>query len=200
MIVLGLTGSIGMGKSTIVDMLRKMEIAVHEADQETHSLLGPNGKAVSQVAQNFSEDDIYLKDNNEIDRGALGNIVFTNSEALSILEDILHPFIQDAQKSFILAARHEGFDLAVLDIPLLFETQAEYDLDYTMVASAPYSVQEQRVLARPGMTREKFHAILERQMPDQMKCALADYIIPTGISRSHTEKELQKVIKEIRSQ
>lgn len=199
MIVLGLTGSIGMGKSTVAEMFRQQDIPVHEADQEVHHLLGPRGEAVRKVVDAFPDDDIYMQESDEIDRGALAAVVFYSEDALHRLEGILHPMVREAQKSFILAARSEGHDIVVLDVPLLFETGADKSVDYTVVVSAPFNVQEQRVLARSGMTRDKFHAILATQLPDEVKRSRADYVISTGFSRATTKKEVEKLIKELRS-
>ena len=203
MIVIGLTGSIGMGKSTIAAMLEQLKIPVHEADAEVHRLLASKGRgfrAVAAAFPYFKFPQIYGKRNKAyyLKRSEMGKIIFADDKARKKLEKILHPLVQDAQNQFIRKAKRAGHKIVALDIPLLFEIGGEKRVDVTLVASSPFAVQRARVLARPGMTEKKFRAILKRQMPDGEKRARADYVIPTGIGRAHTMKELKAVIRKIK--
>lgn len=197
MIVLGLTGSIGMGKSTAANLLRQLGIPVHESDTAVHELLGSGGAAVESVRAAFPK--VFDNKNNEIDRKMLGNIVFHDDEARIRLEGILHPLVRESQEIFKRQARNGNADIVALDIPLLFETGAENRVDYTIVVTAPFFVQRERVLARPHMDEEKFHAILEKQMPDAEKQARADFVVHTGLGMAHTMQELKKVLREVRT-
>jgi dephospho-CoA kinase len=202
MIVIGITGSIGMGKSTVADMLRQEGIPVHESDAEVHHLLSRDETAklaVGAAFPYFEHPQIYKGKNKDIDRAALGEIVFSNDSKRETLEGILHPLVRLGQQKFLREAQKTNAKIAALDIPLLFETGGDQFVDITLVASAPYFVQRERVLARPGMTEEKFHAILQRQMPDAEKCARADFVVHTGLSRAETMKEIKKILVEIRS-
>lgn len=211
MIVIGLTGSIGMGKSMAGSMLRTLGVPVHESDAAVHELLrngSPAWAALNAAFPYFSYAHIYKKDGawkfwrprakREINRAALGKIVFTNESEREKLEAVLHPFVQQKQNEFIKASRAKGIDLVALDIPLLFETGAEMRVDYTITVSAPPHVQEARVLQRPGMDAEKFAAIAQRQMPDGEKCARSDFVVHSGLGRAHMIKELKKILLTIR--
>lgn len=185
--ILGLTGSIGMGKSTAAAMFRRDGIAVHDADAAVHDLLRRGGAAVPAVAQAFPE---AVRDG-AVDRKALGALVFGRPEALRRLEAILHPLVRHRMRRFLQQAGRRGDKLVVLDIPLLFETGGERFCDAVAVVSAPRLLQRQRVLARPGMTREKFAAILAAQMPDHEKRRRADWVVPTGLGRRPTRLVLR---------
>jgi dephospho-CoA kinase len=205
MIVIGLTGSIGMGKTTVAGMLERLGIPVHEADAEVHRLLAPGGKAYRAVAAAFpyfSHPQIYGRKTKSgarsFKRAALGQLVFNDEKKRVKLERIIHPLVREAQSEFIRKARAGGIDVVALDIPLLFETGAETFVDCTINVSAPANVQRARVLARPGMDEKKLSAILKRQMPDGEKCARADYVLKTGLSRAHTLKNLKTVLAQIR--
>lgn len=189
MVVVGLTGSIGMGKSTVARILRDFGFPVHSADAVVHEALKKGGSAVLPVARLFPE---ALK-REGIDRKILGQVVFGNLPKLRQLERILHPMVWKAEREFLKKARKAKRCAAVLEIPLLFETGAEKHCDITLCVSAPRAVQKARVLARPGMTEEKFHAILARQMSCAEKRRKADYMVPTGISLEATEKYLRKL-------
>lgn len=195
-IILGITGSIGMGKTTVSNMLRDRGIPVHCADEEVHRLLGSDGSAVSIVRQVFPES--YDEAANGINRNILGKLVFDDPEKKKQLEDILHPMVRHAQDAFIDA--HQDHDMIGLDIPLLFETEGENRVDYTICASAPIEIQRARILARPGMTPEKCDAILAAQMPDTEKRARADYVIETGVSMDDTRQMLDTLITKIKAQ
>lgn len=200
MIVIGLTGSIGMGKSTVANMLRDRDVPVHDADAAVHRLLGPGGGAVGVVGQAFPE--VLLTDGAgvaQIDRAALGRIVFSDRAAKRQLEDLLHPVVRAQSDRFVADHRRQGAEMIALDIPLLFETRGEKRVDVTLCVSAPPDVQEQRVMARPDMTRAKFERILAGQMPDAEKRAKADYILETGKTLAETASDLDKILSEIKA-
>ena len=190
MIVLGLTGSIGMGKSTAARMLAAMGAPVCDSDAVVHRLLGKGGAAVPAIDGAFPG---VVRDG-AVDRRALGAAVFGNPDALKRLEAILHPKVQEAQRIFLRKAAQRRVKVAVLDIPLLFETGGERRVDRTIVVTAPFLVQKARVLARPGMTPEKFAGILARQMPDAEKRRRADFVVNTGDGRRSTRRALREII------
>lgn len=190
MIVLGLTGSIGMGKSTAARMLAAMGAPVCDSDAVVHTLLGKGGAAVPAIDAAFPG---VVRDG-AVDRRALGAAVFGNPDALKRLEVILHPKVQEAQRIFLRKAAQRRVKVAVLDIPLLFETGGERRVDRTIVVTAPFLVQKARVLARPGMTPEKFAGILARQMPDAEKRRRADFVVNTGDGRRSTRRALREII------
>lgn len=194
MIVLGLTGSIGMGKSTAARMLKKLGCAVHDSDMAVRKALTSKGQAFEEVAVTFPE--CWDKKKHMINRGKLAKIVFDDFSKKQKLEEILHPIVRQSQSDFIRHQKRAGRKIVVLDIPLLFETGAEKRVDYTLVVTAPYDIQRRRVLARAGMTEKKFHDILDTQMPDKEKCARADFIIPTGLGLSYTFRILKNVLQE----
>lgn len=190
MIVLGLTGSIGMGKSTAARMLRRMGVPVCDSDAIVHGLLARGGAAVAPIGATFPG---VVRDG-AVDRQALGAAVFGNPAALARLEAIIHPRVRAAQRRFLRIQARRRAPVAVLDIPLLYETGAEKRVDAVMVVSAPAAVQRARVLARPGMTPEKFAAILARQMPDAEKRRRADFVIPSGLGKAYTARVLREII------
>lgn len=193
MIVLGLTGSIGMGKSTAARMLQAMGAPVCDSDAVVHGLLGRGGRAVPVIDAAFPGVVV----DGAVSRPALGAAVFRDGDALKRLEAILHPMVQAAQRDFLARSARRGARIAVLDIPLLFETRGERRVDATIVVSAPFAVQRARVLARPGMTTEKFAGILARQMPDVEKRRRADYVVPTGAGRLVTRRALQGIVRDV---
>jgi dephospho-CoA kinase len=193
MIVVGLTGSIGMGKSNAAGVLRRLGIPVHDADAAVHRLLGPGGGAVRAVARAFPD---ALK-NDGIDRKALGDIVFGDTPALRRLEAILHPLVRRSSRMFLMRATRERRRMVVLDVPLLFESGGENSVDLVIVVTAPASVQRQRVLARPGMSEAKFRAILARQVPDQEKRRRASFVVRTGGHRGDTYRQLLRIVARI---
>lgn len=197
MIVAGLTGSIGMGKTTAANMLRSMGYPVHCSDEAVHELYRTGGAAVTPLATLFPE--AYDRKSASIDRKKLGEIVWKDPDKKAQVEAIVHPLVRQAQDDFITQCRKQGVKLCFLDIPLLFETGADARVDYTFVVSAPDFVQRQRVLARPGMTEERFAEILTKQMPDKEKQMRADFVIPTGLGMAETRKELQRAVKQILS-
>lgn len=193
MIVLGLTGSLGMGKSTAAAMLRRFGVPVHDADAEVHRLLGPGGAAVKAVAHHFPS----ARAGDRIDRRILGRLVFDDVPALRRLEAILHPLVQAAERRFLATQRRRRVPVVVLDIPLLFETKGERRCDGVIVVSAPLWLQRQRVLRRPGVTPARLDAILARQMPDAEKRRRADWVVPTGLGRTATLRHLRKILREV---
>jgi dephospho-CoA kinase len=195
MIVLGLTGSIGMGKSTAAGMLRRLGVPLFDADAAVHRLLGPGGKAVAAVENLFPG---VRDDAGAIDRHRLGTRVFGDPAALRRLETVLHPMVRQAETRFVRQARAHGESLVVLDIPLLYETGAPERCDYVLVVSAPARVQRERVMRRPGMTESRFAGILRAQMPDREKRRRADFVVPTGLGRGSTFRRLRRVVAGLR--
>lgn len=192
--MLGLTGSIGMGKSTAAGLLRAMGLAVHDADAAVHRLMARGGRAVPEIAAAFPESVV----DGAVDRRALGARVFDDPDALQRLEAILHPKVRAEAQRFVEARRYRGDELVVLDIPLLFETGGERLCDAVAVVSAPRFVQDARVLTRPGMTRHKLAAIRAQQLPDADKRRRADFVVPTGLGRLHTLRTLHRIVKILR--
>ena len=193
MIILCLTGSVGMGKSTAAREFRRMRIPVHDADKAVHRLLGRGGKAVAAVAAAFPG----VEKGGAIDRAALGRLVFSDPAALKRLEAILHPLVRQAERAFLARARRRRRKLVVLDIPLLFETGGEARCDKVLVVSAPRRVQLGRVMARPGMTAERLAGVEARQMPDAEKRRRADIIIETGLDRHHRLAKLHRALRRL---
>lgn len=186
--VVGLTGSIGMGKSTVAAMLRDLGVPVFDADAAVHELQGAKGRLVKAIEAAFPG----TTGEGGVDRQKLGVQVLGNDAAMARLEAIVHPAVAEERESFLAA--HRDASLIVFDIPLLFEKGGDHGVDSTIVVSAPPDVQRARVLARRGMTPEKFEAILARQMPDAEKRARADFIIDTGISLAATRDRVAEVV------
>jgi dephospho-CoA kinase len=187
-LLVGLTGSIGMGKSTAARMLNQMGVPVFDADAEVHRLQGPGGALIPAIEAAFPG----TTGPDGVDRAALGAQVFGNDAALARLERLVHPAVAEAQAEFMADNRHAS--LVVLDIPLLFEKNGWSLVDRIIVVSAPPEEQRRRVLARPGMTAGKFEEILARQTPDAEKRARADFIIDTGGSLDETRDQLSRVV------
>ena len=190
MIILGLTGSIGMGKSVVGAMFRRLGVPVHDADAAVHRLLGKGGCAVAAVEAAFPG----VVENGAVDRRALGARVFGSPAALARLEGILHPMVRQHERRFLRRAALHRRRLVVLDVPLLFETGGGRRCDATIVVSAPPFVQAQRVLRRPGMTRQRLGEILARQTRDTEKRRLADFVIATGLGRAFTLRAVIRII------
>jgi dephospho-CoA kinase len=195
MIVLGLTGSIGMGKSTAAGMLRRLGVRLFDADAVVHELLGPGGKAVEAVEALFPG---VRDETGAIDRRLVGQRVFGDPAALRCLEAILHPMVRRAETRFVGQARARRDSLVVLDIPLLYETGAPDRVDHVLVVSAPPRVQRERVMRRPGMTESRFASILRAQMSDREKRRRADFVVPTGLGRGLTFRRLRRVVAGLR--
>jgi dephospho-CoA kinase len=194
-IVVGLTGSIGMGKSTAATMLRRLRVPLLDADLVVHRLLAPGGAAVQQVSDAFCG---IRTASGGIDRALLGRRVFADAVALERLERIIHPMVAAEEKRFLDIARARREPIAVLDVPLLFESGTHRRCDYVLVVSAPRLVQRQRVLRRPGMTEIRLAAILEKQMPDWEKRRRADFVVPTGLGRNLTLRRLRAIDRFLR--
>ena len=193
MVVLGLTGSIGMGKTTVAVALRACGAAVYDADAAVHRLLAPGGAGVAPVLARFPDAADAGRRAPGVDRGALGAHVFADPEALARLEAILHPLVRAGERRFLSASRRRGCRLAVLDVPLLFETGGEARCDATLVVSAPAFVQRSRVLGRSRMTEARLAAILDRQMADAEKRRRADFVIRTGLDRRASRRAARRV-------
>ncbi len=191
MFILGLTGSIGMGKSTAAAQLRQLGLPVHDADAAVHRLTGRGGAAVSAVEAAFPG---AVKDG-AVDRQALGARVLNDDAALKRLEAILHPLVRRAEYRFLAACARRHAPVVVLDIPLLFETGGDARCDAVLVVHCRDAIQRRRVLARPGMTPEKFQAILDRQVPAREKVWLADFAVNTGIGRAPALRQLKAIVK-----
>ena len=193
MIVLGLTGSIGMGKSTTASMFKDNGIAVHDADATVHKLY--SGKAAPLIESTFPG----TTDDNGVDRTKLAEIVVGNEQQMKKLEAIIHPLVRAEENAFLSKAKTDGAKLVVLDIPLLFETGGNKRVDGVVVVTAPQSVQRQRVLVRQGMSEEKFAAILERQYPDDKKRQGADFIIDTSKGMESACDVVIAIIEQVQS-
>lgn len=185
---LGLTGSIGMGKSTVAKMFADEGVPLFDADAAVHALQGPEGALVTQIEARFPG----TTGPRGVDRSVLAETVLRDSAALRDLEAMIHPAVARQRQLFLAASA--DFPLVVLDIPLLFETGGWRSVDKIVVVSAPAEVQRARVLARPGMTAGKFERILARQMPDAEKCARADFVIPTGGSLAETRQAVCRIL------
>lgn len=186
MLVIGLTGSIGMGKTTIARQLSSMGAKICNADAIVHKLMAKDGAAVPQIKKEFPS----VVKAGEVDRRALGEIVFKSPEKKLLLEAILHPLVVNEENRFVERMQRLGARCVVLDIPLLFETGAEERCDIVLVASAPFFIQKQRVLGRMHMTAEKFNNILASQLPDSEKQAWADMVVKTGLGKAYSYRQL----------
>lgn len=187
---LGLTGSIGMGKSTTAQMFRDLGIPVWDADATVHRLYSKGGAAVGPVSALFPQALV----DGAISRDQLRSIIAEDPDALTKIEQIVHPLVADDRRQFLESS---SADIIVLDIPLLFENESEHLFDAVLVVSAPPNVQMSRVLARPGMTLDRFQVILARQMPDAEKRARADYVIET-LTLDDTRKAVESLVHQIR--
>ena len=186
--ILGLTGSIGMGKSTVAAMFEEAGVPVFDADATVHALQGPGGALVEAIEAAFPG----TTGPGGVDRGKLGARVLGDPRALARLEAIVHPAVAAMRQQFLEANRDAP--LIVFDIPLLFEKGGGAGLDAVAVVSAPAEVQRARVLARPGMTPEKFERILALQMPDAEKRARADFVIDTGVPHEDTRAQVRQLV------
>jgi dephospho-CoA kinase len=191
MIVLGLTGSIGMGKSTTAAMFRAAGVPVHDSDAVVHALY--RGAAVAPVEAAFPG----VTRAGAIDRALLSQRVLGDGAAMARLEAIVHPLVAQAREAFLAEARRAGARIAVLDVPLLFETGGDALVDAVVVVTADASVQKARVLARPGMTEERFAAILARQTPDSEKRRRAHFLIDTGHGLEAARRQVEDVLRAV---
>jgi len=195
MIVIGLTGSIGMGKSTTAAMFADEGVPVYDADAEVHILQGPGGAAVAPIEQAFPG---VVKDG-AVDRGELGARVLGDPVAIKRLETIVHPMLGASRTAFFERAEASGVDMVVLDIPLLFETGGEGRVDAIVVVSAPEALQRERVLARPGWGAERLDAVVAKQMHDAEKRARAHFVIDTGQGLEPAREQVRRVISTLRA-
>jgi len=192
MIVLGLTGSIGMGKSTTAAMFRDEGVPVHDSDEAVHRIYaGPAAPLIERAFPGTVVDGV-------VDRQLLSERVLGKPEELRRLEGIIHPLVREDADAFLRNAREKGEKLALLDIPLLFETGGTNRVDRIVVVTAPGEVQRERVMARPGMTEEKFEAILARQVPDAGKREKADFIIDTSLGMESARTRVREIVTELR--
>lgn len=193
MILLGLTGSIGMGKSTVATMMRRLGVPVFDADSTVHRLQGPGGRLLAAIEAAFPGTTGAAG----VDRAALGQRVFGDRGALRRLERIVHPAVAEERAAFL--RRHRAHRLVVDDVPLLFERGRARDVDAVAVVSAPAWMQRKRVLARPGMTATRFAQIHARQVPDHAKRLRADFVIETGLSHLTTRSQVRRLVACLRA-
>jgi dephospho-CoA kinase len=192
MLVIGLTGGIGMGKSAAADRFAQRGIPVLDADAEVHRLY--DGPAVEMIEAAFPDTTRESK----VDRTLLSQAVAGSPERLKQLEEIVHPMVVEAEIDFLIEQEKSGARLAVLEIPLLFETGADARVDVTVAVSAPPELQRQRVMARHGMTADKLEHLLARQMPDAERVAKADYVVDSGLSLQDMHDEIDKLIESLK--
>lgn len=191
MIVLGLTGSIGMGKSTTAKMFVEAGVPVHDSDEAVHRLYA--GEAAALIEDAFPGS---VK-GGVVDRTELSRRVLGDAAALKRLEGIIHPLVRADAHAFLERNRAAGVPVVALDIPLLFETAGRGRVDKVVVVTAPAGMQRERVLARPGMSVEKFEAILAKQVPDAEKRKLADYVVDTGHGLAHAREQVQSIVDDL---
>lgn len=194
--MLGLTGSIAMGKTWGAKCFRHFGVPVHDADACVHGLLGPGGEAVAMVAAAFSG---MVAAHGGVDRLKLADRVFSDLTALDTLEAMLHPLVRHSQRHFLAVQARAGAALVVLDVPLLYETQGRSKVDAVVVMSAPKFLQRRRALRRSGMTEQKLNAIVARQMPDEIKRRVAEYVVTTNGPRGQSLREIAAIVKKTRT-
>jgi dephospho-CoA kinase len=194
MLIIGLTGSIGMGKSETAKLFAKQGIPVFDADQVVHELYARGGNAVGPIGERFPE----AVTTGRVDRAVLSRAVLEDPDALDALDRIVHPLVRERQATFLDTARAAGADMVVLDIPLLFETRDRGSFDKIIVVSTAPDIQRERVLARPGMAIDKFEHILARQTPDAEKRAKADFVIETSGGLADAEQQVANIIAQLR--
>jgi len=195
MLKLGLTGSIGMGKTETAKLFRRLGLAVFDADAAVHRLYGPGGAAVGLIEEAFPGTTV----DGAVDRERLSAAVLSDRSAIARLEAIVHPLVREEEETFLAEAAAAGSDIVVLDIPLLFETGGQGRVEKVVVVSAPSDVQRRRVLERPGMTEAKLDAILAKQVPDQEKRARADFIINTDKGLEDAFEQVRAVVDSLRA-
>jgi dephospho-CoA kinase len=191
-LIIGLTGSIGMGKSTAAERFRFHGITVVDADAEVHKLY--RGAAVAPIEEAFPGT---TKDG-EVDRAALAKALLADPAGFKRLEAIVHPLVSKVEKAALLVARQAGAAMAVVEVPLLFETGGDKRVDIVVVVSAPPEMQRERVLSRNGMTLEKLESLLVRQTPDAEKRARADFVVDTGKTIPETQAQIDKIIESLK--
>lgn len=196
LLVVGLTGSIAMGKTETAKMFEALGCPVFSADRAVHRLYERDGTAVPEVERLFPDAIV----DGAVDRERLSVHVLKDPAGLKALEAAVHPLVRQCQEAFLAEAARNGVQIAVLEIPLLFETGRGDALDRIVVVSAPAEVQRQRALERPGMTAEKLDAILARQMPDAEKRRRADFVVDTGTSLDDTRAQVAKIVEQLRDE
>lgn len=192
MIKVGLTGSIGMGKSTVCGFFRAMGVKVWSADEAVHELYDKDGAAVEPISKYFPN---AINENGAIDRNILSKLLIANSKIVLDLEEIVHPLVKKHRENF--ASKHSNESLLVFDIPLLFETNAMAEFDKIILVDCDPEIQKKRVMARPGMSEEKFETIIKRQIPNNIKAAKADIIIDTNRPLPEVEEQVRKILIEL---
>jgi len=198
MIILGLTGSIGMGKSTTAALFAAKGVPVYSADAAVHALYQQE-EVIKQIADNFAHV-VKIGKKPLIDRAALSHYLLKEPSRIKKLEKIIHPRLRAYEEAFLQQSRQENRALVVLDIPLLYETGAEARMDYVAVVSASPDIQRRRVLAREGMSEEKFNMLLARQMPDEEKRKRADFILNSGEGIEKTKEQVKELIEKLTKQ
>lgn len=194
MIVVGLTGSIGMGKSTTARFFREAGVPVHDSDEAVHRLYADKAAPLIEAAfPGTTKAGV-------VDRGLLAQRVLDDAAALKTVEAIVHPLVRADADAFLARHREAGQPIVVLDIPLLFETRGEHRVDKIVVVSAPPDVQRERVLSRPGMTVEKFESILEKQVPDAEKRKRADFIVDSGKGLETARTAVEEIVGRLRNE
>ena len=191
MFILGLTGSIGMGKTTTARLFAEEGVPVHDSDAAVHRLY--EGDAVAAIEQAFPGTTAAGK----VDRQKLGAKVVNDATALKRLEGIVHPLVRQSETKFLEAARARGESIVVLDIPLLYETGGEKRVDAVVVVTAPAEIQRKRVLERPGMTPDKFAVLLQKQVPDAQKRVRADFIVDSGHGVEPAREQVRQILREV---
>lgn len=194
MLLAGLTGSIGMGKSETAKMFAALGVPVYDADAAVHALYDVGGSAVPLVEAAFPGTVVAGK----VDRQRLAAATLNNPDAVKKLNAIIHPLVGQAQIAFLHAAEAAGAEVVVLDVPLLFETGGEARVDAVIVVSAPAPIQRERVLARPGMTEQKFESILKLQTADAIKRAKAHYVIDTDLGLDHARERVAYILEDLK--
>ncbi len=194
MIVIGLTGSIAMGKTTVANQFAALGVPVLDSDKVVHRLLAGDKQVIDAIHKHFPATFVDGK----ISRQALGKEVLGDDKALTVLEHILHPRVRQEQQHFIRSQKKQGEQIVLLDIPLLFETDAQERCDYTVVVSAPPIIQAARALRRPGMTKDRLERVLSRQMPDAHKRRRADFIVLTGLGKKESLRQVKKILNTVR--
>jgi dephospho-CoA kinase len=191
MFILGLTGSIGMGKTTTARLFAEAGVPVHDADAAVHALY--EGEAVPRIEQAFPGTTMAGK----VDREELGYRIVKDPAALKRLESIVHPLVRQSETRFLAAARARGAPVVVLDIPLLYETGGEARVDAVVVVSAPAEMQRERVLQRPAMTLDKLESLLAQQLPDADKRRRADFLVDSGKGIEHARKQVREILTQV---
>lgn len=188
--IIGLTGSIGMGKTTTSAMFKDLGVPIWDADGAVHRLYATGGAAVGPVSALYGD---VLKSDGGIDREILAKLVLSDPTKLKVLENIVHPLVGQDRADFLATARAQHAPIAIVDVPLLYETGGDAYVDQVIVVTCDTTLQKQRVLARPGMTETKLAAILARQTPDKEKRAHANFVITTDLSLDDTREQVRKI-------